>query len=491
MGCNSFSTEIKNSQPEKKNKQTFENNQNKQKELETSPEPKAKNKQQAEINQKEAPKNEKIHEKIFIPRADLYTNEELDFIQKMYEESQGKEDKNLILFYKQTIKLQKKITNITEIFTVKKRKPTNNNYNVHFYFKSPSLRVSDVNVISRYIYAKNEKFSMCSDLIKKKHIWHDFLIFLSDSNEDQLLTFEIITEYTTPINKMLTFIPFDLGNEKDENIDYDITNCKKISIHIEYQVCFSFLGMNNDIYLKNLIKNWVGPRMSIDFEGNALEYYVFNFSYVNYNILLDSKDPSLYCYDYNEKNNLNEAIHNIKFNSEKLNIIGIKDIYSIKNKIINVKSFITFIKFRDHVSINIHYEDTLFYYVEKTDNLKITKVICNNKINTSGTKGGHYLNLIYNLIPKQLFCTVELEYSYSLKCSDKCDTTSIAHDYMGENFYYSLIVNYDPKEYTGFSFMRNQTSYEINEDKSEIKIDTFYKSVKDHSPYETLYLLKF
>ena len=44
MGCNSFSTEIKNSQPEKKNKQTFENNQNKQKELETSPEPKAKNK---------------------------------------------------------------------------------------------------------------------------------------------------------------------------------------------------------------------------------------------------------------------------------------------------------------------------------------------------------------------------------------------------------------------------------------------------------------
>ena len=87
--------------------------------------------------------------------------------------------------------------------------------------------------------------------------------------------------------------------------------------------------------------------------------------------------------------------------------------------------------------------------------------------------------------------SVEVEYSYSLKCSNQIDTTSISHDYMGEGFYYSLSVNYDPNEYTGFSFLRNQTTYEYNKDKSEFKIENFYKSDNDHKPYETLYLLKF
>ena len=75
---------------------------------------------------------------------------------------------------------------------------------------------------------------MTSDLIIKQYIWHDFVIFFSDSNEDQLITFEIITEYQTPVHKMLTFIPFDLKNDKDKKIEYDITNCKNIKIYIEY-----------------------------------------------------------------------------------------------------------------------------------------------------------------------------------------------------------------------------------------------------------------
>ena len=45
MGCASNSTEIKNSQPEKENKQLFEKNQ---KEIETSPEEKKENNQQVE-----------------------------------------------------------------------------------------------------------------------------------------------------------------------------------------------------------------------------------------------------------------------------------------------------------------------------------------------------------------------------------------------------------------------------------------------------------
>ena len=241
MGCASNSTETKNS--EKENKQFGKN----QKEIETSPEEKKENKQQVENIIKE-----EKYIKPFIPGAYLYTVEEQDFIQKMYEESQRKEDNNQLLFYKQVIKRNKKITNHKEIFTLKKRKTTSI-CNDHFYFKSPSIKARDANVISRKYFTKNEKFSMTSDLIIKQYIWHDFVIFFSDSNEDQLITFEIITEYQTPVHKMLTFIPFDLKNDKDKKIEYDITNCKKIKIYIEYAACFSFLGMNNDIlYLKNL-----------------------------------------------------------------------------------------------------------------------------------------------------------------------------------------------------------------------------------------------
>lgn len=481
MGCASNSTEIKNTQSEKENKQSFGRNQ---KEIETSTEQKKENKQQVENIQKEEKYN-----KPFIPGAYLYTIEEQNFIQKMYEESRGKEDKNQLLFYKQVIKRNKKITNHKEIFTLKK-KATNNSYD-HFYFKSPSIKARDANVISRYYFTKNEKISMTSELIMKQYIWHDFLIFYSDSNEDQLLTFEIITEYQTPVHKMLTFIPFDLQNDKDKKIEYDITNCKKIKINIEYAACFSFLGMNNDnLYLKNLKKKWEGPCAPIEYEGSGLEYYVFNFSYVNFNIALEHGKPHLYCYDFPEINKLNQAIQNIKFNSEETNVIGIKDFFSIKNKVVNVKSFIIFIRFRDYESINSFYQDTLFYYVEDRNNLKITKVKCNNQMNSSGTIMGHYLQLIYELKPKEYFCTVEVEYSYSLKCSGQYDTTLIGHDYMGEGFYYSLMINYDPNEYSGFAFLRNQNTYEFKKDKSEIKIENFYKSYNDKNPYESLHLLK-
>ena len=89
MGCASNSTETKNS--EKENKQFGKN----QKEIETSPEEKKENKQQFENIIKEEKYN-----KPFIPGAYLYTVEEQDFIQKMYEESQGKGDNNQLLFYK-------------------------------------------------------------------------------------------------------------------------------------------------------------------------------------------------------------------------------------------------------------------------------------------------------------------------------------------------------------------------------------------------------
>ena len=210
-----------------------------------------------------------------------------------------------------------------------------------------------------------------------------------------------------------------------------------------------------------------------------------------FNILLEQRKPHLYCYDISEINKLNQASHNIKFNSEETNIIGIKDYFSIKNKIVYVRSFITFIKFRDYESINNYYEDSLFYFVQDCDNLKILKVKFNKQMDSSGTKQGHYLLLIYQLKPKEYFCTVEVIYSYSLKCSDQYDTTSIAHDYMGEDFYYSLTINYDPNEYTGFTFLRNQTTYEFNKDRSEIKIENFYKRYNDENPYENLILVKF
>ena len=159
----------------------------------------------------------------------------------MYEESQGKEDKNQLLFYKQVIKRNEKIANHKEIFTLKKRKTTSI-CNDHFYFKSPSIKARDANVISRNYFTKNEKYSMASDLIIKQYIWHDFLIFFSDSDEDQLLTFEIITEYQTPVHKMLTFIPFDLKNDKDEKIEYDITNYKKLKFILNMQLAFLFLA---------------------------------------------------------------------------------------------------------------------------------------------------------------------------------------------------------------------------------------------------------
>lgn len=69
-------------------------------------------------------------------------------------------------------------------------------------------------MLSQDVILQNEKMSMASELIIKQYIWHDFVIFFSDSNEDQLLTFEIITEYQTPVHKMLTYIPFDLKNAK-------------------------------------------------------------------------------------------------------------------------------------------------------------------------------------------------------------------------------------------------------------------------------------
>ena len=184
---------------------------------------------------------------------------------------------------------------------------------------------------------------------------------------------------------------------------------------------------------------------------------------------------------------LDEAIHKVKLRDNHFpNFFGIKDFYIIKNKKVYVKSYITLIHFR-YFSINDYDGNDHKSFIKFLNDLKIIYSKCNNRENSYEAKE-NALDLYYFLYPEEQFCTVEIEYCYSLENKEKFDYVRFEHGNCGNGFYYQLSINYDINEYKSYSFLR-KNPYKIT-DNNVINFESFYLSYKDKYNYDYLYLYK-
>ena len=155
-----------------------------------------------------------------------------------------------------------------------------------------------------------------------------------------------------------------------------------------------------------------------------------------------------------------------------MNIIGVKDIYKIKEGLCIAKTFVTF--FRPSKGVDCPGGNYL-YDLDEYDDLKFINSKDNNKqanmkiFTPESFIGKNYLNFHFSLVEKEYFCTIEIDYSFKIKFNKTC-----------------YIMNLFDENIKHFKFPRN-TRYLTNVPEYHIKIDTFYNHVKDNYPYNGLF----
>ena len=470
MGCTSNSTaDVKISEPP-----TTKNTQNESQ------------KKEIILKKEEEEKNKKVEhndkKKVFyIPRQELYTNEEISLIQKRAQEIPLTDDKTHLLYYKQIDKISKDKIFHEEISSFKTSKKEGQRFSQPFEYRSPSLKTKDVNLISFYM---NDNISISYPIeLRDYEIYINLMnVVVLEETESPIITFELTVEYKTPIIEMLTYIECYLNDYK-ENKYYSIKYCRFIKVFIETTNDFSFTYLNNDLHLNKLKKN--SPH-EVLLEGDT---WVYKFSFILNNYKLPRENNNcFYCYNTSEIKKLEEAIYKAKiiYGNNSPNYFGIKDFYTIKNKIVNVKSYITFIYFREYF-LDDYFSTSVSSYINYLNNLKVIYSKCNNR-ESFCKANGTTLQLDIFLKPGEQLCTIEVEYCYSIDSKEKYDFVRFEHGNCGDGFYYQLSINYDQNEYKSFSFLRKNPYLKTNS--NEIKFETFYRSYKDKYNYDYLYLFK-
>lgn len=297
--------------------------------------------------------------------------------------------------------------------------------------------------------------------------------------------------------------PFNLSSEEKSIVTFEInvkikTNVYHtlLRVYFTFQKCpFSFfIFCHNEFYFistssspfNKLVK--ISPQKILLFGEKHENYLIFAFKQKGSYIQLPRQDKAFYYCNEEELINLEKSLNTIELQFKEMNIIGVKDIYNIKEGICFAKTYVTF--FRPSEGVDCP-GGIYIYDLDEYDDLKFINSKDNNKqanmkiFTPESFIGKKYLNFHYSLEEREYFCTIEIDYSFKIKYGKTCYIMNIGHDQIPEGGYFQFIVHFD-ENIKYFKFPRN-TRYFTNVPEYHIKIDTFYKHVNDNYPYNGLF----
>lgn len=286
---------------------------------------------------------------------------------------------NNIVFYKCMCEVNQDYTYHKEYITIKTEKKIGEKYSSTYQFESSS--VSDK--LENYSIKVNNREI---NTYRPTFFFQNFSASIDyelQPEEDSVVTFEINSKIKTGIYHSFARV-----------------YCKNINSPFSFRVkCSDYFIFNSpsDYNFTNIFK--VISAREILLKGNKHQNYL-NFSFKSKNdIILPKNDKAFYYCNEKELKELEFVINSTRIKFNEINVIGVKEIYTIKKDICTVKSYITF--FRPHEGISCPGGSYLFDLEEYTD-LKYINATNNQKdlnkiFEPSLLIGKSYLKLHYSL----------------------------------------------------------------------------------------------
>ena len=381
---------------------------------------------------------------------------------------------NNIVFYKCMCEVNQDYTYHKEYITIKTEKKIGEKYSSTYQFESSSVSDKPENYS---IKVNNREINT----YRPTFFFQNFSASIDyelQPEEDSVVTFEINSKIKTGIYHSFARV-----------------YCKNINSPFSFRVkCSDYFIFNSpsDYNFTNVFK--VISAREILLKGNKHQNYL-NFSFKSKNdIILPKNDKAFYYCNEKELKELEFVINSTRIKFNEINVIGVKEIYTIKKDICTVKSYITF--FRPHEGISCPGGSYLFDLEEYTD-LKYINATNNQKdlnkiFEPSLLIGKSYLKLHYSLEEHDFFGTNEFDYSFRINYSYKLQNFYInfGHYQIIEGGYFHINIKIDPLVFKNFRFAFDM-NYTYNEDECAIDIKAIYKHRKYRDiPFNALFLKK-
>lgn len=397
-----------------------------------------------------------------------YNNEEIKKIQNLLKEKKFKP--NDIIYHKTLVQIKRDFTIYKEYKTILTDKKNGETFNSNYKFISSTI--TDIpEDYSIKINNKDIKTCKINQMIAQYNIECSFSFNLSPE-DNSIVTFEINAKIKTNIYHTIVRVYFSFQKCP---FSFFIHCCDEF-----YFICTSSAPFSK------LIK--ISPQKILLFGDKYENYLIFGFKQKGGYIPLPKQDKAFYYCSEEELMKLEKSLNTIELKFKQMNIIGVKDIYKIKEGICFAKTFVTF--FRPSEGVDCP-GGNYIYDLDEYDDLKFINSKDNNKqanmkiFKPENFIGKNYLNFHYSLVEKEYFCTIEIDYSFKIKFQKTCYIMNVGHDQIPDGSYFQFIVLFEDNiKY--FKFPRN-TQYFTNVPEYHIKIDTFYKHYNDNYPYNGLF----
>ena len=405
-----------------------------------------------------------------------FNENEYNEINEIVEQRKNKIKKDTMICYKENVEIKGEYTIIKESVTVLTKKQDKRSYISSFKFKSPSL--DKKKVINYSVKMNNNDFKDYNPDPNEHHYFVLIFNYNLSSDEDPLITFEIISKIKTMVYLTSTSI----------KLDFSFPSCL-FTINIKSSNDFYFHCLSHDPLEQNKFKKKSSQEILLkgkDIEKNM--YFIFKTK--NSHIDLDKSNKAFYCYDETEMSNLEKAINNIRLAFKEKCIFSYKDIYDIKGKTCFVKSYITFAYLKNDEDVN----DLFYHRLPESKDLELISLkIDNEEIPQKNLDQCNVIDdtliLCFDIQANENYHTLEVEYSFSIKpVSEGASHCTILIDSKGlyVGGYYQLFINVDPEYYYKYFYLIHKNGYK--KDDNGVSVQMFYEPLKDKKKFNVFHL---
>ena len=206
--------------------------------------------------QKEKEKEKENEKEIF---NENFNEKEYDEINEIVEQRKNKIKKDTMICYKENVEIKGEYTIIKESVTVLTKKQDRRNYISSFKFKSPSL--DKKKIISYSVKMNNNDFKDYNPDPNEHHYFVLIFNYNLSSDEDPLITFEIISKIKTMVYLTSTSI----------KLDFSFPSCL-FTINIKSSNDFYFHCLSHDPLEQNKFKKKSSQEISL--KGKDIKIYM-------------------------------------------------------------------------------------------------------------------------------------------------------------------------------------------------------------------------
>lgn len=350
-----------------------------------------------------------------------YSDGEKDLIQNLLKSKKFEKDE--IIYNKVSIKADNNSSSFIEYLTIQTEKVKGQKYSGKYTFISSA--VSSKEVLKIYVKINNNSIETLKNISGSNFQTVEIEYNLSE-NDCSIITLEINSIINTELESNLLSINFNysggyfcLNIKASEDLIYSNMNRETVNN-------FQKMSENEIIITGNKEEN----DLRILFKYKERKYKL-------------SKNMKYFYYcDEEEIKDMETALNSIEIEEYRANIFAIKDIYNIKNDKCTAKTYMTFIYPNEEKRIVCA---NFFFKIKPNNNLKYINCKQNNETEISAELQAWNAFNIYFVLEKELFCTIELEYSFSLtNTRENTLKLDVNHNEMLlTKGYYSFLVHYE------------------------------------------------